>query len=497
MQNALLKRLTWACAAAICLASCTTGVLAQDRPDPRFADIRNLVEAHVDAGLFEGVILVAEGDTVIFHEAYGFADRTWGIPNQRDTRFHIGSIGKQMTGAIVMQLIEEGKLSLDMTISDILPEYPVVHGDKVTLNVLLNHTSGIPNYTSMPEYRSRASNAATRKDVLALFKDKPLEFEPGTNFSYNNSGFFLLSVMIEEIEGQPYGQVLQRRLFDALSLQDMGYIDHGSIIPNFAEGYNWTGTGYAPEVSTDESWILGNAQIYADADDLLKWTNALYAGEPFRTAESRDLMLELPEGKERNYSFGFGNVTLRLGDKTYQGAGHSGALGGFRSTQSRIVEPKWTIIALSNIGSEQNELSNRIALLLAGAQYTFPKPPISRQVSQRLATDGVEATRSWFLSELANQNSQYDIDEIGMNSLGYSYLSNGEISSAILVLSLNNQAYPESANTYDSLGEAYLVAGDKPSALANYKIALEMDPANSNAKAQVNALRGTVLMEQQ
>lgn len=457
--------------------------------DRRVEAIEDLIQSHVDAGLFEGSVLVAEKDTVLFHRAYGLADKTWGIENRTDTRFHIGSVGKQMTGAIILQLVEEGKLDLDKTVSEVLPDYPAEQGSKVPVRTLMNHTSGIPNYTRMPEFQRLAGSPISQADLQALFSDKPLDFEPGAGFSYNNSGFFLLSRIIEQIEGQSFAAVARARLFEPLGLEDTGYIEDRRIIPRFAEAYNWGGARYIAEAPTHESWILGNAMIYSDTDDLFRWTRALFAGTPFRSAETRDMMLELPEGAERNYAFGIGNVPLEIGGKAYRGVGHSGALGGFRSTQSIVVEPQWTVIVLSNIGVDQNAMADKVLRLLGGETVEHAKPPVSRVVGARLHDEPFDSLSAWFETELARGLPSYDFDEGGMNALGYSLLGQGDLAAATNVFRLNTIAHPTSGNVYDSLGEALMAGGDNQQAFESYRKSLELDPDNANAMAKVSELR--------
>ncbi len=478
----------WLIGGSLCLAALwpldgeANGQPPQPREDARIEAIEDLASARFDAGLLEGTVLVAEGDSILFHRAYGTADRAWDRPNDTDTRFHIGSVGKQMTGALILQLVEEGKLDLDQTVSDVLPDYPDGQGSLVPIRTLLNHTSGIPNYTRLPEFQSLGSSAIEQSELLALFSAKPLEFEPGSQFSYNNSGFFLLSLIIERLEGKSFGQVAEDRLFRPLGLSDTGYLESRKIVRRFAHAYNWVGTEYVAETSTHESWILGNAMIYSDTDDLFRWSRALLDGEIFDSPETGRQMLDLPEGAERNYAFGLGNIPVELNGQTYRGLGHSGALGGFRSTQSLVPERGWTVIVLSNIGTDQNEFADKILRILAGENVEHAKPPISREIGNRAVSQDFDDIRSWFTDELGREAKRYSFDETGTNLLGYAFLDRAKIEAATLVFELNVLAHPSSANALDSLGEAYLAAGDKGRALEQYSKAYQLDPSNLNAK---------------
>ncbi|MEM9838875.1 MAG: serine hydrolase [Pseudomonadota bacterium] len=464
------------------------GVVSIGQMD-RAEAIEQLVEARYEAGLFEGAILVAEGDTVLFRGGYGLADRTWEIPNTPETRFHIGSVGKQMTGAVMLQLVHEGKVSPDQTVAELLPEFAGTPSANIRLENLLNHTSGIPNYTATEAFQTQAGRAVPRETVTALFKDEPLTFEPGTGFSYTNSGFFLAGMIIERIEGQHFGRVLQERLFAPLGLEDTHYLFSDRVADQYAEGYNWRGTAYAPEGQTDETWILSNAMIASTVDDMFRWTRALLSGEPFESDEARSMMLDLPEGSERNYAYGIGNVPLEFGGEALRGLGHSGALGGFRASQSVVLEKDWVIIIFSNIGVDQNDMADEINRLLAGEEVALAKPPISRAVLSALQQKGAEETQTWFLSEVRAASSVYDIDEGGMNTLGYGLLGQGRLDDALFVLNLNTLAFHQSPNTFDSLGEVFRLSGNTAKALENYEKALALAPDDTRVQGIVQELQ--------
>jgi len=159
---------------------------------------------------FNGSALVAENGKVILKKGYGSANMEWNIPNQPDTKFRLGSITKQFTALLIVKLAEEGKIKLDVPITTYLPDYPKENGDKITINNLLTHTSGIPNYTSAPNFlKEKAKNPYSPADFVKTFSSLPLEFKPGEKFAYSNSGYFLLGYIIEKITGKTYEQYLQ------------------------------------------------------------------------------------------------------------------------------------------------------------------------------------------------------------------------------------------------------------------------------------------------
>ena len=167
--------------------------------------IDELIQKYYNYHQFNGSVLVADKGKIIFEKGYGFANLEWQIPNMPDTKFKIGSITKQFTSMLIMQLVEEGKLKLDEKVSEIIPNYPKENGNQITIHNLLTHTSGIPNYTDFPDFYNKVSrNYFSPEALVKIFWDKELEFEPGTKFNYSNSGYILLGYIIEKITGKPY-----------------------------------------------------------------------------------------------------------------------------------------------------------------------------------------------------------------------------------------------------------------------------------------------------
>ena len=155
---------------------------------------------------FNGTVLVMQKGKAIYKNAFGLADREWNVPNTLNTKYRIGSVTKQFTAACIMQLAEQGKLSVDDRLSKFISDYP--KGDSITVHMLLNHTSGIANYTDLPEFWPKAILPLSTDSMIALFKNKPLDFSPGTKWNYSNSGFFLLGVIVEKLSGKTFTEYL-------------------------------------------------------------------------------------------------------------------------------------------------------------------------------------------------------------------------------------------------------------------------------------------------
>ena len=244
-----------------------------------------------------------------------------------------------------MILNEEGKLDLNDNVSKFIPDYPADKGNVVTIKNLLNHTSGIPNYIFLPQMRTLQYLDNDPTEFIKNFWDLDLEFEPGTQFKYSNSGYFLLGVIIEKVTGKTYAQVLQEKIFEPLAMNNSGVINDHDVLGKKAYGYIKTDEELkvAPYMNSTGAFSAG--AIYTTAEDLLKWQNALQTNK-ILSKESMDRVLQPNIG---NYGFGFGilNVELKSGDKK-ELYGHEGMIFGYRSLIHIFREDNNSIILLDN-----------------------------------------------------------------------------------------------------------------------------------------------------
>src|SRR5690606_17247410 len=185
--------------------------------------IEKIVDHYEKEGLFNGSILVAQKGNVIFKKGVGYANMEWKIPNTTQTKFRLGSITKQFTSMLIMQLVNEGKLNLEGKITDYLPHYRKETGDSVSVHHLLTHSSGIPNYTKSNKFDEESKNSYSVADFVRKYCSDDLQFEPGSRFSYSNSGYFILGAIIEAITKKPYHVVLQERILDVVGMKNTGY----------------------------------------------------------------------------------------------------------------------------------------------------------------------------------------------------------------------------------------------------------------------------------
>ena len=458
--------------------------LAQDKA----AQIDALLTKYHDYGLFNGAALVAENGNVLFKNGYGDAHMEWDIPNQPDTKFRLGSITKQFTAVLILQLMQEGKLTADDPISLHMPDYPNEGASKVTIHHLLNHTSGIPSYTSLPEFFPELSrNSYTPDEFVEVFADLPFDFEPGAEWRYNNSGYFLLGVIIEKITGMTYEDALQDRIFGPLGMDDTGYDHHGTILANRAAGYERQGAGYINAPYLDMSLPYSAGSLYSTVEDLYKWDRALYTDQVLPP----DLKEKMFTPYMNDYGYGWAINERSVGetDQTVKTIGHGGGINGFNTLITRLPDDEHLVVLLNNTGGTQlGAMTQGITNILYGEPADTPRQPISQVMRKAIDEKGTEAAIEHYRHLKASEPDAYNFAENQLNGLGYEYLRGGDTETAIAVFKLNVEAYPEAFNPYDSLGEAYMEAGDNEKAIANYQKSIELNAGNENGKEMLKKL---------
>ncbi|MEO8383267.1 MAG: serine hydrolase [Acidobacteriota bacterium] len=446
-----------------------------------------LVQKYNALRQFNGTVLVADDSGVVHKKGYGYANFEWQIPNTPDVRFRLGSITKQFTSMVVMQLVSEGKIKLDEHITTYLPDYRKDTGDRITIMQLLNHTSGIPSYTGLPGFFANESRDPYEPTAFVKkWASGDLEFEPGTQWAYNNSGYFLLGALIEKVTGKSYAEAVKTRIFDPLGMKASGYDLASPLIPKRASGYQLAGGQYVNAPYLDMTIPYAAGSLYSTVEDLYLWDRALYTDKLLEG----DLKKQLFTPTLHDYGFGWEINNVKLDDQKTElhAIQHSGGIHGFNTLLVRIPERKELVVLLDNTsrGDMLDGLAAGILSILHGVEPREPRKSLADEL-QSFAGDGPAIVSRY--RELRRQKpDEYDFREPELNTLGYSLLRTGRTADAIAVFQLNVEMFPQSANAYDSLGESYAAAGDKERALTNYRKSLELNPANTNAQDFIQRL---------
>ena len=292
-----------------------------------------------------GLIAVASKGEIVELRTYGEANVELSVPVKANTRFEIGSISKQFVAVAALQLVEEGKLSLDDKIHKHVPSLP---GDwaGVTVHQLLTHTSGIPDYEEIytyDVYRLRL----TPQEVIKIAQARPVDFPPGQGYYYSNTGYFILSMIVERIDQMPLGEILKTRIFDPVGMASTRMADPEAIIKNRAEGYWIDKRGeLINRNATETSSTLGAGGLLSTAGDLAKWDAALYGTEILST-KSKETMwnsVTLPDGTDTEYALGW----MVRPDRGLKHVGHSGQVAGFVAYYGRYIDQETAVIVFLN-----------------------------------------------------------------------------------------------------------------------------------------------------
>ena len=469
-------------AATLALLAAPPPSRADNAAEAKARRVDALVEAYRQIGQFNGSVLVAEKGAVLLKKGYGLAQMEWGIPNTADTRFRLGSITKQFTATLVLRQVEQGRIRLDGKLSDYLPDYRPDTGQKVTIHHLLTHTSGIPSYTDSATFFSEVSRDPYPVDeFVKKFCSGDLEFEPGSKFHYDNSGYFLLGALLEKVSGRSYEQLLREEILDPLGMKDTGYDRGETVLPHRAAGYERDLAGYRNAPYLDMSLPYAAGALYSTVEDLYRWDQALYGTAVLSEASKERMFTPFLEG----YAYGWNVRTIPEGEPEAgrKEIAHGGGINGFNTLIRRVPDDHGLIVLLNNTGTTAlGAIARGIRDVLAGREPTPPKQGIAEAIAPVLFEQGAAAAVARYHALKTTRAADFGFEEFRLNTMGYQLLGRDRADDAIAIFKLNVEAFPRSGNVHDSLGEAYLKAGQKDLAMASYRRSLELNPSNQNAR---------------
>ena len=452
------------------LLGCSTDNSSRDK----VSKIDELMTTVYENGQFNGSVLVGENGKVIYNKGFGFANMAWNIPNKSNTKFRIASITKQFTSMLIMQLVEEGKIDLDGLLSDYLPDYRKDTGEKITIHHLLTHTSGIPSYLGLPGFWSDSTRNHYQIDYMVKnFHSGDLEFEPGSKYNYNNTGYYLLAVIIEKVTGKSFRENLQERILNPLLMTNSGIDRNEEILKNKAAGYMKSLTGLVKDPYFYMPNALGAGNMYSTVEDLYLWDRALYS-DKLLSKKYKDIMFT---PFLNNYAYAWSIHKIPLGESTdsVQVISHSGGFNGFNTIIYRLIKNKHLIVIFNNTGrTSLGGMSRAITNILYDKPYELPKLSIAELLGKTIMNRDVESAIKQYHELKTNQQDKYNFVESELNSLGYQLLGIKKIKEAIEIFKLNVEEYPDASNPYDSLGEAYMISGDKVLSDKYYAKSLEL-----------------------
>lgn len=317
-------------------------------------------------------VIVVKNGKVVFRRGYGIANLELNVPVRPEMVFRLCSVTKQFTAAAIMMLVEEGKVSLADDITKYLPNYPT-SGKKITIENLLTHTSGIPDYLNKL-WPDRMTENLTPKQVIEVFKNEPLAFEPGTKADYSNSNYVLLGAIIENVSGKPYRQFIEEQIFKPLGMKHSYYDRPQGIVPNRVSGYLRKDDAYINAAYLNMNQLYAAGALCSSVDDLALWDAAMDSEKLLKRA-SWDRMLtpyRLPSGETSPYASGW--AVSQLQGRTV--VSHAGGLPGFRAYVLRMPQDHVYVALLSNDETAETQpevVARRIAAIAIGAPIAEAK----------------------------------------------------------------------------------------------------------------------------
>ena len=343
---------------------------------------------------FNGSVLVVQKGKTIFQKSYGMADREWSVPNNNQSKYRIGSVTKQFAAAAILRLNEDGKLQLDDKLSKYLPDYP--KGDSVTIHMLLNHTSGIKNYTDLQEFWPKAILPLSHDSMIALFKNKPYDFSPGTKWNYSNSGYYLLGVIVEKVSGKNFTEYLQQEVINKAGLKNTSMDRLDSVLAYRAKGYDKNRSGgYSQAMFISMEGPFSAGAMFSTPEDLVTWTKALHENKVLSPASTNKMMTPYL-GK-----YGYGLLIDSL--KTHKRVWHNGGIPGFSSHLAYYPADDTYVAAISNNGGNADQAGIALAHIAFGLPVSKPYIPkevkidpaiVDKYLGKYMATNPIELIKT-------------------------------------------------------------------------------------------------------
>ncbi len=338
-----------------------------ETPEPRIAEIGALMAAYEQAGTFSGAVLVAEDGEIIYESVMGYANHEWQIPNSIDTRFRIASLSKLFTQVLVLQLVEEDKLSLTGTISDYLPNYTGPGADQITVKHLFDHRSGIAAESAVQDLERIERDYFTRAQMLELIAGYDLWFEPGARWGYSNFGYYLLGVIVERVSGRTYGELLDERICAPAGMRNTFPEVTGEIMERRALGHWLDAEGRLTiDDPLDMSFVFGYGQLVSTVRDLYRFERALHEGTLLNQVNTHAIVGAVAERRP-------------LGDgscEVYAFESGPGSINGFRAGIHSYVSDDRFVAVLENVRGEGAvpvfDVGRNIAAILYDCPYDLP-----------------------------------------------------------------------------------------------------------------------------
>lgn len=450
-----------------------------------YSDVPEKLNALMDEvaklDLFSGTVLVAHDEKIIFVKSCGYSDREKNILNSQDTKYNIGSIGKLFTAIMILQLASDNKINLNDNIGKYFTSFPQKTADLVNIKQLLTHSSGFGDFLQNPEFQINKGNYKEVSDLLKLISEEELSFAPGTGKRYSNSGFAILGGIIESVTGMSYEEVLNKNILQPLEMNSSGFIYWNEPDIKKSTGYLKSIKG---EIYDNRDMKLQPSPaggMYSTVEDMLKLDISLMNDNKLLSDKYKLILFN-------DFEEAPGVTVENLKSNPNSGNIYAGGAPGINAIYIQLPSAKYTALILSNYDKAAENLERSVMQILKGENYDLPKLPLKQFLYQTLEKEGIEYFSTNIESNIQSEGYKIENDNL-LNNIAYQFLQNEMPEAAISVFELNAKLFPNIANVYDSLGEAYLASGNVSEAEKNFAKVLQIAPDNKNAKNMLEKIK--------
>ena len=442
------------------------------------------------------IAIVQDGD-MVYAQAFGVRNLDTREPMKPEYLFHMASVSKPFVATAVMQLVEQDKIGLDEPLITYLPYFRIDDDryEQITIRQMLNHTSGMPDVLDYEWDNPQTDKGASERYVRSLTGEKMIA-APGERWRYSNMAYDVMGDLIAKMSGQPFEVYVKENILNPLGMHHSTFFypetdESLRTTPHIWETKPIVSKVYPYNRPHAPSSTLNSSVVEMTNWALVNLNRGELRGERILKEESYDLLYTPSADIQENVQIGLSWFIRTYRDETI--ISHSGGDRGYRSYFGILPEKNLGFVLASNYDRTPVEsIVEGVLDILLGHEPQAPKPSIVDEFVSVYLEKGLEAAKAHYRKLEKEAADEYTFGDRELNGLGYYFLRDNEVVKAIEIFTFNVELFPEVGNTYDSLGEAYMISGDREQAIANYRKALELDPSNENAKAMLTRLGAQV-----